>query len=64
MIISSEIKQKQESVETILSSFDDIKGEKIEGSGLTPLTTPSRRSCAQLMIKNQQETSSLRPYDI
>ena len=31
---------------------------------MTPLTTPGRRSCAQLIIPNSQETTILRPNDI
>jgi hypothetical protein len=48
----------------IKESFEDIEGVKIKGSGLTPTTTPARRSCAQLMVSNSQETSLLRPGDI
>lgn len=46
-----------------MGSFKDLTGKKIKGKGLTPLTTPGRRSCAQLMVPNSQETSSIRPDD-
>lgn len=44
-------------------SFNDPKGEKIKGGGLTRLTTPARKACAQLMAPHSQETSVLRKDD-
>jgi hypothetical protein len=46
-----------------LESFKDLSGKKIKGSGLTPMTTPGRRACAQLMVPHSQETSLLSPGD-
>jgi hypothetical protein len=40
-------------------SFYDLSGKKIQGAGLTPLTTPTRRPCQQLIMGNCQETSSI-----
>jgi hypothetical protein len=47
-----------------MDSFKDLSGKKIKGAGLTPVTTPGRRSCAQLMVPHSQETSLLRPDDL
>lgn len=46
-----------------MASFKDLSGKKIKGKGLTPMTTPGRRACAQLMVPHSQETSLLRPGD-
>lgn len=47
-----------------MGSFKDLSGKQIKGKGLTPLTTPGRRVCAQLIVPHSQETSSLRPGDL
>jgi hypothetical protein len=47
-----------------MGSFKDLSGKKIKGGGLTPVTTPGRRSCTQLMVPHSQETSLLRPGDL
>lgn len=45
-----------------MGSFNDIKGKKIPGKGLTPLTTPCKRTCAQLLSgRQQQEVSPVEP---
>lgn len=47
-----------------MGSFKDLSGKKIKGKGLTPVTTPGRRACSQLMVPHSQETSLLRPGDL
>jgi hypothetical protein len=50
-------------IQCLKLSFNDISGVDIKGRGLTPLTTPSRKPCAQLFVAQSQETSLLRPDD-
>lgn len=45
-------------------SFTDIKGSKIRGAGLTPLTTPARKACLQLSLPNSQETFSPHSHNL
>lgn len=47
-----------------MMSFTDIKGETVEGAGMTPLTQPPRRACIQLMVANTQETTPSRQHDL
>jgi hypothetical protein len=61
---SSHEKIHPDNTEIIAEAYVDVKGNKIKGSGLTPSTTPKRRSCIQLMLKNTQETKLLKPEDL
>lgn len=45
-----------------MGSFKDLKGKEINGTGLTPLTTPRMKPCPQLLLSEQsQEVQVLEP---
>lgn len=45
--------------EIIIDAFTDVLGKKIQGAGLTPLTTPLRRPVQHLNLGNEQEIHNL-----
>jgi hypothetical protein len=54
----------QEIASVISDDARDFKGRRFEGAGLTPLSTPCRRSCAVLFVDSDREASDIRPGEL